>query len=83
MKIQNKKDRITLQAETSEESQAILAIHDLVFFGECDTPLAEDIANDHGCEIGGDGEAYNYCSIPLAKTLAESDGLCAASREEN
>ena len=83
MKITNKKDRIRLQAENRAESQAVLAIHDLIFHGACDTWLAEDIANDSGCKKFPDGEHYNYCSIPHAKPLAESMGLCAASREEN
>ena len=83
MKIINKKDRIRLQAENRKESQALLAVHDLVFHGTCDTELAESIANDHGCTKFPDGEYYNYCSVPHAKSLAESEGLCAASREEN
>ena len=77
MKITTLKDRIRLTAQTAAESQAIHAIHDLVFFAPS-SPEQEAIANDHGCIRDG-AHVFNYCSIPKAKTEEEALRLCASA----
>jgi hypothetical protein len=79
MKITHKPDRIRLQAENAAESEAVRAIHDLIFHGD----FPASLANDHGCRKFPDGEHYNYCSIPPAMSVEQSQGLCAASNQEN
>jgi hypothetical protein len=79
MKITHKRNRIRLQAEDAEESEAVRAIHDLIFHGD----FPASLANDHGCMKFPNREYYNYCSIPPAMSLEQSQGLCAASSEEN
>lgn len=69
MKVTFKADRIRLQSENARESQAIVAIHDLLWFNTKPTKKNESIVNDHGCVVQKDLTALNYCSIPLAKKI--------------
>ena len=80
MKVTFKSDRILLQSENKRESQAILAIHDLVFFGDCTTARRESIANDVGCRRFPSGNYFNYCSIPREKSQADAQRLCAQKK---
>lgn len=75
MKIAFEPDRIRWQSQNRKESQALLAVHDLVFFKQ---GINEDIANDFGCT--GD---LNYCCTPLPMTPDEGDAACIAFNATN
>lgn len=75
MKLIFEKDRIRWQAETCQESLAVLALHDLVFFSNC----PEEIANDHGMN----GRALNFCCTPLPLSSTEGVAACVAMNGQN